>query len=719
LKPYTRSIIELFDGKRRYLIPLYQRQYAWKVEPDLRLLWQDIERAVDRIETDRTSVTPHFMGAIVISQIKTFGKQVQAFEIIDGQQRLTTFQLLLSALRDVATANHPRYAEELQKYLLNDGVMENPEVEQFKLWPSLVDRRVFVAIVDPNADLDAIARKPSDEEGLVRRAVEAHAYFKSQIEAHARSIDGFDEHRFEILFEALQEGLAIVSIELERGDDPQTIFESLNSRGVPLSPGDLMRNFIFQRAKGMGQAEGSLVVDKLYEKHWLPLDGGFWSQIDSRGRQSRPRLDWMLTDHLSMHVGDLVSVESLFRSYQRWIFNDRPFASVSEELDSISATASVERRLFEQTKDDPLGEFGRFANAFDVSTAMPLVVYLATDARVTEADLSRALTVLQSYILRRDICGLTTKNYNRLFVGLIDRLRASEDNRVDVLVAELSSRQSDIDRWPDDAEWRQKWLERDQYKGPRQPRLRLIFEAIEQAKRSALNEDIEIKSNLTVEHIMPQSWRGSWAIAELDHLDADDPRRLAREREREAAINKMGNLTLLTGSLNASVSNGTYSVKMPAVRSHSSLALNRELNAYDHWNEETIAERGLALFRVACRLWQAPDREELRLSSTAPSDAASPRTGLPPDGTACRFTYFGRAYAGRIENGSLRVDGLEGTFNSFSGASSAVTNTARNGWNDWQVFEGGAWMSADDWRKLVEGSRDRYGPLDGIVTVLA
>ena len=140
MKPYTRSIIELFDGKKRYLIPFYQRQYAWRVSPQLDLLWKDIECSVQRLSTDRASLSPHFMGAIVISQIKTFGKQVQAFEIIDGQQRLTTFQLLLTGLRDVAANNGSKYAAELQKYLLNDGVMEAPIFERYKVWPSLTDR---------------------------------------------------------------------------------------------------------------------------------------------------------------------------------------------------------------------------------------------------------------------------------------------------------------------------------------------------------------------------------------------------------------------------------------------------------------------------------------------------------------------------------------------------------------------------------------------------
>lgn len=699
MKPYTRSIIELFDGKKRYLIPLYQRQYAWKIDPQLQLLWQDIERAVSRLETDRTSLTPHFMGAIVVAQIKTFGKQVQAFEVIDGQQRLTTFQLLLTALRDVAAENASRYANELDKYLLNDGVMEYPEAERFKLWPSITDRRAFVASVDPDTDLDAVSVRPLDENGLVRPSVAAHAYFKAQIQAHVQ-IDGiFEEHRLELLFEALKEGLAIVSIELEGGDDPQTIFETLNSRGVQLTPGDLLRNFIFQRAKGMGQSEGSLAVDKLYETHWLPLDRAFWSQVDSRGRQSRPRLDWMLTDHLSMHTGDVVSVEALFKSYRRWIVNKAPFISVVAELEAITATAAVEKRLFEQTSGDPLGDFGLFANAFDVSTAMPLIVYLATTAD-TAGELSRGLAALESYILRRDICGLTTKNYNRLFIGIIDRLRASPGNRVDALIAHLSSRHSDTDRWPDDLEWKQGWLGRDQYKGPRQPRLRFLFEVIEKAKRSALNEDIEIKSVLTVEHVMPRTWQTYWPIAEIQDLDELDPARLARQMERDGAIDKLGNLTLLTGPLNSSVSNGSYSVKMPAVRSHSGLALNRELADYDDWNEERIAERGAALFRIAQKIWQAPDRQEgMNPVSPAWANIASQRSGLPDDGAVCRFSYFGKAYVGRIENGALVIAGFDGRYNSFSAASRAVSETNRNGWNDWHILEDGDWTLADDWRK--------------------
>ncbi|KZM50773.1 DUF262 domain-containing protein [Labrenzia sp. OB1] len=696
MKPYTRSIIELFDGKKRFLIPLYQRRYAWKETPQLELLWEDIERAVSRLMEDRTSLTPHFMGAIVIAQIKTFGKQVQAYEIIDGQQRLTTFQLLLAALRDVAKANGSNYETEIQKYLLNDGVMERPSVERFKLWPSITDRRSFVSIIDPTADLDAVSPPPTDEDGVVRLSVAAHSYFKGCIESQVIQDGVFEEHRLEILFEALKEGLAAVSIELEGGDDPQTIFETLNSRGVDLTPGDLMRNFIFQRAKGLGQADHSLVVDKLYEKHWLPLDRAFWSQVASRGRQTRARLDWMLTDHLAMHVGNLVSIEGLFESYRRWILTERPFDNVTKELESISATAAIEQRLFNQDIDDPIGNFGRFADAFDVSTVMPLVIYLAIEPTVAN-EIDRALEVLESYILRRDICGLTNKNYNRLFVGLIDRLRKAEGDKIDAMISNLSNRRSDIDRWPTDEEWRNAWLSRSQYKGARQARLRYLFEAIEMAKRSSLNEEIEIKSALTIEHIMPKRWRDTWSIPGYDNVDDDDVEYLGRQAERDAVIDRIGNLTLLTGALNSSVSNGSYSVKMPAVKSHSSLALNRDLNQFDNWNEETISERGLSLFEIAARVWMAPPNGD-ETESEIPAGANS----LPVEGTNCCFTYAGRRYDGRIENGSLAVEGIVRRFDSLSAASRFITRTHRNGWKDWHFQDGqDGWVLADEWRRRI------------------
>jgi hypothetical protein len=291
------------------------------------------------------------------------------------------------------------------------------------------------------------------------------------------------------------------------------------------------------------------------------------------------------------------------------------------------------------------------------------------------------------------------KNYNRFFVGIIDRLRSSEGNKVDVLMTYLSSRQSDTDRWPDDIEWQRAWLGRAQYQNARQPRLRYIFESIELTMRTALNEDIDIKSALTIEHIMPQKWQDNWPIPDFDQIDDKDldPNYRLRQAERDRVINTLGNLTLLTHPLNSSVSHGPYSMKLPAVRAYSSLALNRELNAFDAWNEETIDVRGMSLFRKAINIWASPMRTEL-----AGLGSAEESISLPPNGTMCKFTYARKQYTGMIKDGGLIVDGIETPFSTLSAASRSISKTNRNGWNDWYFRDtDGQWILANDWRQLA------------------
>lgn len=378
-----------------------------------------------------------------------------------------------------------------------------------------------------------------------------------------------------------------------------------------------------------------------------------------------------------------------------------------DELAAISTTAAIEERLFSPQPGDPVGRFGQMADAFDVSTAMPLAIYLATEPGIAPR-LGEAFAALESYILRRDICGLTTKNYNRFFVAIITRLRDCEGDKTDELIEYLSSRTADLDRWPDNAEWRQSWIMREQYRSARQPRLRYIFEAIEKAKHTSLSEDIVFNSPLTVEHIMPQKWQENWQLPGMEGLQAEDypPELASQVRSRNTAVNVIGNLTLMTQALNSTISNGAFSVKMPAIKANTALALNRDLDAFDAWDETTIEERGSALFEVAKQVWLAPNRAELQGMGIMPSTSwASLPTAFPPDGTRCRFTYAGKDHHGVIVEGALVIDGVDGKHSSFSAASKAVTNTSRNGWQDWYLnTEGSGWLLANDWRmQLLQG----------------
>lgn len=189
---------------------------------------------------------------------------------------------------------------------------------------------------------------------------------------------------------------------------------------------------------------------------------------------------------------------------------------------------------------------------------------------------------------------------------------------------------------------------------------------------------------------------------DIETIDVFDMGYRSKMLGRNRVVNTLGNLTLLTKKLNSSDSNAAYATKMPAIRANSSLAINRDLNAWNHWDEETIRQRGEVLFQAAKLVWTGPTRHEgfVTVSGDADAGSSGARSSLPDDGTKCEFTYGGELYKGTIAGGQIIVDGFSAPFSTFSGASRAKTKTSRNGWNDWYLdFRDGHRVLADQWRK--------------------
>ncbi|MEI7445666.1 MAG: DUF262 domain-containing protein, partial [Burkholderiales bacterium] len=320
MKPFSRSLLDLFDSKRRYVIPLFQRQYSWKQEEQLEPLWSDVVDKAER-RLSNNEQPQHFLGAIVIDLQKTFGNELPEYLVIDGQQRLTTFQLLLAAFRDYCRSrNNLRYAEELDRYVLNTGIMANEQVEKYKVWPTQTDRKQFqlavsgdgVGSVQKAAAGEFSARKL----GVEPRILNSYLYFYESIRRFCENERGeqSSDRFIEALFTALRKDLVLVSIELEGDDDPQVIFETLNARGEPLAAADLLRNYVLLRATKSGTD-----VEALYQRFWAPLDGVFWKASEGRGRYKRPRVDMFFQYTLQSKTGEEVNVGRLFAEYKRWI----------------------------------------------------------------------------------------------------------------------------------------------------------------------------------------------------------------------------------------------------------------------------------------------------------------------------------------------------------------------------------------------------------------
>lgn len=618
MKANAAPVLAVFEKKLRLEVPLFQRQYVWSREQQWEPLWEDIERKFTEFLEGRKDAPVHFLGAMVLDQKQTPTTHVERRQVIDGQQRLTTLQIFLSAFRDFCRAHGAEeLAKEVEGFTLNKGMMAEPEVDKFKVWPTKLDRAQFADVITAQgkAELEKkhplvyrkYARKPEPRP----RMVEAYFFFYESLSRFF--LGGFSEPplcadspitaRLEEAFQALKNALQVVVIDLESGDDAQVIFETLNARGEPLLPADLLRNFIFLRAARAGEAQ-----DLLYDQYWKQFDDQFWREEIRQGRLSRPRSDLFMQHFLSSRQCVDIPIKHLFVEYKFWIGKAQPFTCVRDELATLARQGVDFRRLVAPEAEDHLRPLIQFLSAFEISTAFPFLLALL-DKRVDEQTLDEIAVVLESYLLRRAVCGLTTKNYNRIFLQITKSLRTGDANaqRLREILFEMKG---DSSEWPSDEAFSKAWMDANAYSTLNNLKLVHIFKRLNQRTLTGKQEKIEITGDLSIEHLLPQNWIEHWLLAdgttgmdwnEQQDADRDDPRYTGSKR-RDAALQTMGNLTILTQPLNSSVSNSAWSVKRPALL-NSLLPINVMLATVEKWDEEAIEKRGKALLSHALKIW--------------------------------------------------------------------------------------------------------------------
>jgi hypothetical protein len=614
MRPSKQTLFELFERQRRYDVPLFQRPYVWNEEEHWAPLWEDLAAKYADVQRDRQQVRPHFLGAVVLEQVRTFGRSVDKTNVIDGQQRLTTFQIFLAALRDVARdAGDERLADELLRLTRNPGVRSEDETEEFKVWPTNADRTIFAAVLRGGGRVGVEKAYPP----VVHRRklqprpplVEAYLYFHEQITqlTHVEPADS-GQAGLADLFEVIKRHLEIVVIELEDSDDAQVIFETLNARGAPLLASDLVRNFVFLNASRQGKDP-----EALYHRLWKEYDerteagssdARFWKIEQKQGRIKRPRLDLFLLHYIACRTEREVPAGQLFdefRSYWRDLLERDTEAELIEQRRYSAGFAS----LLTPNESSRVGLFARRLMTIDTSTVYPLLLHLMVEVvdRLPPGDLDRIVIDLESFLVRRMICGLTSKNYNRLFITLLREVRAAGPlGAAAKLRGVLLAGSGEAVKWPDDREFERSWLGDPVYRWLKPSRVGMILSALDRAQQSAMRERISIQGDLTVEHVMPQSWEQHWPPPDASVATADD----TAEERRNVLLHTFGNLTLITGTLNASISNGPYEPKRVEIARKSALVLNAWFQNQSTWNEEEIHRRGKALLEIAKTVWPHP-----------------------------------------------------------------------------------------------------------------
>ncbi|SAK65296.1 hypothetical protein AWB79_03209 [Caballeronia hypogeia] len=611
------AVLDIFEKKMRLEIPMFQRQYVWNREHQWEPLWEDISRKFTEFIEDRKDAPVHFLGAMVLDQKQTQTGRVERRSVIDGQQRLTTLQLFLAAFRDFCREEGlADFADECEKFTLNTGRMAEPEIEQFKVWPTLSDRNQFRDVLTAGSraaleGLHPLVRRPRARKPDPRpRMVEAYLFFYEQLveffkgtdSAPALAADISLADRLEECFEALKTALKVVAIDLERDDDAQVIFETLNARGEPLLPADLLRNYIFLRAARQGEAQ-----EELYKQYWAEFDEDFWREEVTQGRLRRPRSDLFIQHFLASKQARDIPIKHLFVEYKYWIDRAKPFNTVRDELVSIAKRRDDFRRISVPDKCNVLGRLARFLSVFDVSTAYPPLLALL-DGGANDAEMARIAEILESYLLRRAICGAETKAYNRLFMALTRAIRR-DGAKADVVAEHLAGLHSATDEWPSDEAFARAWMSRNAYSQLNNMRITYVLGRISKTYLSSKMEALKFDGPITVEHIMPQGWVAHWPLQDGSKgiedawLQGDgEPRALASER-RDSLVQTFGNLTLITGSLNSSIKHGPWQEKRREILAHSLLPINTQLHQYDVWDEDAIETRGRELLDRALKLW--------------------------------------------------------------------------------------------------------------------
>ena len=550
---------KLFQKEVRYVIPPFQRPYVWSLDHQWGPLWEDVRNvaesyleALERSGNDEvkaeSETTPHFLGAIVLRQVSTATKDLEQREVIDGQQRVTTLQLLLDAIQQVCEGLDQQYAKSagrrLSKLVTNDKELITEGHHVFKLWPTHSDQQAFRHAMDNGLAVDDFA------DSLI---VQAHEFFQLQIREWLGEVDESTKHKIDALEAAATNMLQIVVIDLDTQEDPNLIFETLNARGTPLEESDLVKNYVLSGGQAL--------------ELWGNLDDRWWREEVRQGRIRRPRLDMLLNHWLAMRTSTEVASTNVFNAF-------RTYASaqgIGKVMTDVKRDLANYRE-YDTTRGNNIGAelFYHRMSVMEAGVITPVLLLLLS---AEQEPRRRALGVLESFLVRRMICRQSTMGFNRLVIELVNQLHEGGLENVDRTTANFLKDQKAPTRvWPTDEDVSHALISSPIYRLLTRGRLRLILEGVEGWLRSSgKSEDTNVPRNLTIEHLMPMGWKTEeWPLPS----GADD--RDARYR-RNGLIHTVGNLTLTTQQLNSSMSNDAWEAKQQELSAHATLLLNRDL----------------------------------------------------------------------------------------------------------------------------------------------
>ncbi|MBS1952536.1 MAG: DUF262 domain-containing protein [Bacteroidetes bacterium] len=566
--------LSLLDGKKQFIIPIYQRTYSWQYT-QCEKLFKDI-LAVGQKATSSS----HFVGSVVyFLPDPTPTTSVPQYLVIDGQQRLTTIVLILLSI--VRFLKHNPYVkiedetweEIFETYLVNKHRTDNTK---YKLLLTRHDRDTLIR-------LSEIENYKTTADDSIR--ISENFTFLSDL---------INTSNVTELYQGIKK-LVVVDVILERGkDNPQLIFESLNSTGLDLSQADLIRNYIL-----MGQAAEK--QEELYNKYWFRMEQDFGDQLGY--------LPWFIRDYVTMKTGTIPNAAEVYESYKRFLsgqYKPKDLETAAKELFTYSTFYC--RIVLSKERIASLNQKFREIQKLRIETCYPLLLSIYYDFeqnKLSIDDFLEILSIIRDYVFRRVICGLPTNSLNKIFASIYSKV--DPDSYLISFKAAFLLMDGQR-RFPKDDEFSRELKIKDIYN------LRArnyLLECLENYKRK---EPVNIE-NFTIEHIMPQNknFPNYWRT----ELGTD------WENIKDKYLHTLGNLTLT--SYNSELSDRPFSEKKTIGGGFNSspLNLNESVREAVVWNEDSIVKRADKLVDLSLQIWKYPSlpKEVLGEYSTATSDS--------------------------------------------------------------------------------------------------
>lgn len=548
------NIYKFLSGDKQYIIPVYQRIYSWEIE-ECKRLWFDI------VDMQKKNKNGHFVGSIVSITENDSPSDMSKFTIIDGQQRITTLMLLLLALRDYAFIHREEKSINWKK--INNSFFKNPDEDddsQYKLLLTETDKDILISLIE---------KRPIDE-NLNSRLISNYNYFFSNIKNMDLSLQD--------IYEAIGK-LQIVNINLDRtSDEPQVIFESLNSTGKELSESDLIRNFVLMGLDNKQQKD-------IYKNIWRPMEQLF------RYEKQTLLMDRFFRDYLTMKLARIPKLDKIYEEFKMYT-NNCEFSTLEDLCKDLYIYARYyTNMIFEQGTNKNLINLYKEIKYLKMEVAFPFLLKIHYDFErnlINEDELVSIIKLCISYVFRRNICDIPTNSLNKTFATLKNEINV--DDYINSIKAFFILK-DDYKIFPNDEKFSSALKVKDIY----HMRIRnYILSSLENFNNKA---PINIE-NYTIEHIMPQT----------KNLSNVWKKELGKNYEtvQKKYLHTIGNLTLT--AYNSEMSNKSFSEKMEMNGGfkESALRLNSYVVKQNEWNEKIIKERASILVEKALLIWKYP-----------------------------------------------------------------------------------------------------------------